>query len=134
MRLSVAIFLLAASSGAAFAPSSTWGVASRYGEVSSSPALHSTVEQVAEGTVVGITSSSYANGVEVPSSALSASEINSRLQRQMEKLSKKDGTSRKLSKEVSSKTAQGEMSKNAFDELFHRCWSYSPFISHYGLS
>lgn len=54
--------------------------------------FYSTVEAAAD---VGVASSSAS------SSALSAADVNSRLQAQLEKLREKDATSLKLSKEVS---------------------------------
>lgn len=103
MRLSLATTLIAASvsAGAAFAPSSKWGV--------SRTAVFSTVE--AQSSVEAIPIQTAPVEIEddvrevaqapVPSGIvpLTADEINARLHAQLEKLSAKDQTSKQLSKE-----------------------------------
>jgi len=101
MRLSLATALIAASvsSGAAFAPTSKWGV--------SNTALFSTVEaqssvEVAPAQVANVVVESEevtASPVSKEIVPLTADEINARLNAQLEKLSAKDQTSKQLSKE-----------------------------------
>jgi hypothetical protein len=103
MRLSLAVVFIAASTGAAFAPSGQWGIQSRRASVAKGP-LFSTVEADTE-TSVGVVAE--ANGEVSHSASLTAAEINARMEKQMEKLQKKDSSSPQLSKEVSQKIFSG---------------------------
>lgn len=62
--------------------------------------FRSTVEADTDASV-GVTSDNVVNGASSPAITLSAADVNSRLQAQLEKLREKDATSAKLSKEVS---------------------------------
>ena len=101
MRLSLAAALIAASvsSGAAFAPSSRWGV--------SKTAVFSTVEaeDIDVSPVVESAVEIEADMEELPEIPagivpLTADEINARLSAQLDKLREKDQTSQQLNKEV----------------------------------
>ena len=100
MRFNFAIAALLATLkvGESFAPSQNAG---RWGNQVASP-IFSTVEADTEASAVEAPEVPEANGVSVPSGAVSASDIKEKLQAQLEKLRQKDSKSPKLSKEVSS--------------------------------
>lgn len=98
MRFSFAISALLATLkvGESFAPSSQNAVG-RWGTVS----VLATVEADTEASAVETTEIAHANGTPAPSGAISAADIRSRMEAQLEKLRQKDSKSPKLSKEVS---------------------------------
>lgn len=91
MRFTIAVLFLVASSGAAFAPNGQWGIPSRSPNVA-----FSTVEAEVE-TSVGVAAQEDDSGASAV--ALSAAEINSRLETQLVKLREKDSSSPQLSEE-----------------------------------
>jgi hypothetical protein len=96
MRLSIAVVFIVASTGAAFAPNGQWGIQSR---CAAKGPLFSTVEADTVEVAAEV------NGA-APAAGLSAAEINSRLEKQLEKLNAKDSSSPQLSKEVSNKISR----------------------------
>lgn len=110
MRFSVAVALLVASGTAtAFAPAGPWGLRQPNSRVLRAVVLRSTLEEAQvettsdeQGVTPGPVSADEKEEAVAPAIVpLTASDVNARLEKQLEKLRQKDSTSPQLSKEVS---------------------------------